>query len=189
MPRSLLDAVDLPAVRAAGARRSGAASTLLACLLEGQVLAFDPDDPDWSGGDDLVVGGASLGEEVRAALAEVGGNPESVAVTEGGRALALAAGSAAADATRIGAGRTLCLLGSDALADGRTWEGALAGAARPALLLLWIVAATEAASAAQMLTAAGWPCDRVEAGAPVELLAGLDHALAGSRARALLLVG
>ncbi|MGM0818462.1 MAG: hypothetical protein ACQETV_03630 [Actinomycetota bacterium] len=188
MPTSLLDAVDLAALRAAAARRTGGAAALLAALLEGQALAFDPDDPAWRGGDDLVVGGQTLGGQVRAALDEVGGHPEAVAVTEPGRALALAVGGAAAGASRVGAGRTLCLLDAAAVADGRTWEGALAGAGLPGLVVLWVLAAAEVGAAERLLDAAGWPCERVAADAPVELLAGLDRALARSTAGALLLV-
>ncbi|GEM_PF-5071722 len=187
MPTSLLDAVDLAAVRAAAGRRTGAAATLLAGLLEGQALAFDPDDPGWLGADDLVVGGAALGEELRRALDEAGGHPDAVAVTEPGRALALAAGGAAVGARRVGAGRTLCLLDAAALADGRTWEGALAGAGLPGLVVLWTLPAAEARAAERLLDAAGWPCERVAADAPVELLAGLDHVLAHATAGALLL--
>ena len=188
MRASLLDAVDLPAVREAAARRGGAAATLLACLLEGQALAFDPDDPDWVGGDRLVVGGDALGQEVRDALAEAGGHPDAVVVTDPGRAVAVAAGGAAVGATRAGAGRTLCLLDAAALADGRTWEGALAGVGLQGLVVLWTLQGGAAAAAAGLLDAAGWPCARVPADAPVELLAGLDHALARQGAGALLLV-
>ncbi len=188
MRASLLDAVDLPVVREAATRRAGAVATLLACLLEGQALAFDPDDPGWAGGDALVVGGDGLGEEVRHAVAEAGGHPDAVVVTEPGRAVAVAAGGAAVGATCAGAGRTLCLLDTAALADGRTWEGALAGAGLPGLVVLWTLPPAEAAVATRLLDAAGWPCERVAADAPVELLAGLDHALARATAGALLLV-
>lgn len=166
MPRSLLDGADLPVIRRAAAARPGRIAALLACLLEGGVVEYAPDEPDWADRDHVVVGT----EDLRAAI-EADGGPEAVLV-EGGRALAMAAGAACAGALDGGVARTYCLLDESALDDGAVWEAALVG---PGAALTAFVMTEEGAGARAMFDAAGWCVVEASADDPVALLGALDR--------------
>ncbi len=177
MPRSLLDDADLAAVRTAARRRGGVGAVPVACLMEGGALAHDPTDPQWADRDRLLVSGTSWRVAVTAALVDAGytGGAGQVPV-DGGRGLAVAAGAAAV-AELDGAGaRVYCLLDADALDEGLTWEGALAGARAPALTAIVLVAPSAVGRARRLFATAGWRTAVGAADDPVEVLGAFDLA-------------
>lgn len=190
MPRSLLDDADLAAVRAAAGSRGGVGAMPIACLLEGGAFAHDPADPAWADRDRLVVAGASLRAPVAAALADAGyADGGAHVVVAGGRGLAVAAGAAAVAGLDGGVARVYCLLDADTLDDGTTWEGALAGAAAPALTALVLVTPPVLDRAQRLFSTAGWRTGVGRATDPVEVLGAIDLAHAdAARAGAALAV-
>lgn len=169
LPRSLLDRVDLAAVRVAAAARSGEGAVVVSCLVEGGAVAWAADDPAWPDRDRIVVSSATL-----AAL--FAGTPDmpSPEVVPRGRALATAAGMAAVAAAEGAVFRVFCLLDEPALEDGALWESARA--ARAGTLVTIVVASTETARrAGGLFAAAGWRVAEALADDPVQVLCGLDR--------------
>lgn len=186
--RSLLDHVDLAAVRRAAARHDGPFATALACLVDGGVLTVDHDDPCWADRDRLVVGARSAVPAVAAWLGEPVTDPTTGAASwvgaEPGGALAMAVGAATSAALDGGVLRAWCLLDDAAISDGAVVEAAAlarrAGMAAPALLA--VVTPAGADHLAAQLAVAGWSGSRCLADDPAELLGALDHVL-GARER------
>lgn len=168
-PRSLFDDVDLAAVRAAAAARTGDTSVVVSCLVEGGVLAWAPDDPEWPDRDRVVVSSPRLAASF-AGIAGLG-RPD---VVDGGRALAAAAGAAAVGALEGGVFRVFCLLDEAAIEDGSLWEAARS--ARSGTLVAVVLApAGPARLAGRLLSAAGWCVAEAAADEPAEVLGGLDR--------------
>lgn len=184
MPRSYLDAADLGALRLAGLE-GGPAALALACLLEGGVAEFDPDDPEWADRDRVLVDPGLPLQAVVTVLERAGYHADDGRMGQGpGRVLAEAlraarAGKAAGDVYRV-----FVVLDGASLAQGAVWE-ALLEAAADALTPLTVLALDERAprpdsggwGVAEILRAAGWRVEAV-AGDPAEILGGLDRVLA-----------
>jgi transketolase len=170
--RSLLDGVDLGAVRAAAGRGTGPFATAIACLQEGGVLQHDPDDPDWPDRDRVIDGASALRRWERS---EIGLQPWWTSVPRG----ALGAGVGAALASHLDGGifRVWCLL-DGAGVDGASWDAARA-AVRYRLATLTVLALADGTDdLAQVLDAAGWRILRSSPREPVEVLGAMDRAVA-----------
>jgi transketolase N-terminal domain/subunit len=179
LPRSLLDGVDLGALRQAG---GGGFAGLVAALVTGGAVQQDPDEPEWADRDRFVLGAPAAREAVRAAFAASPDHPDSgwVDAGEAGRALALAYGMAAASRLEGGTFTVHCLVDAAALDDGRTWEVLRsARASRVRVLRPYAVLPDDGADAfARMLRAAGWVVATADAGDVIEILGALDQARA-----------
>jgi hypothetical protein len=172
VPPSLLDATDLAVVRAAAAGRAGPAAVVASCLVEGGVLAYAPDEPGWRDRDRLVV----ASREVAAVFA--GADCAEPVLVEGGRALAVAAGLAAASTVDGDVFRVFCLLDADVVDDGAVWEAA--NAARSSTLVAVVVGAgAPVRRAGEMFASAGWCTATADADDPVEVMGALDRAYRG----------
>jgi len=97
----------------------------------------------------------------------------------GGDALALALGAALASRLDGSVWRSWCLLGEDAVDDGRLWEVATAAREARADMLTVLGAGTAAAA---LWHACGWTVHTAPAGDPAWLLGALDHAVAAGPA-------
>lgn len=179
---SLLDHVDLPALRAAAAGLGPPFGVLAACLVAGGALAHDPDEPDWADRDRLVPGDTAAAAALSAALLAAG-HPGGVDPLPAHEAAPFAAGLAAASRLDGAIFRTWCVLGRDGLAHGATWEAARTGREAGLRTLTALVAAdAEAcADARAVFGAAGWRVATCRGDDPAEVLAALDHALAADR--------
>jgi hypothetical protein len=168
LPRSLLDGVDLPAVRAASARGRGELATALACLRAGGVLQHDPDDPQWMDRDRVIDGAGALGTS----------GPGSWWSSALGRdALALALGAGLSSSLDGGIFRVWCLLDETA-DDGRTWDAARTAAAQACATLTVVTSGSPDVRVADLLRAAGWPTFAATSDEPVEVLGAMDRAVA-----------
>ena len=174
MRRSLLDTADIPALRARA--RAGAAAGMAGALIDTGLLQFDPDDPEWSDRDRLVVAGPEAVAAVRERLADAGAELERTAQVAGGDALAIALGAAVASRLDGEVWRAWCVLDESICDDGRTWEAARAAAAAE-LRTLTVLGVGDAS--AGLWRACGWSVHVVPPADPVWLLGAMDQALVG----------
>ncbi len=173
MPRSLLDSVDLRALR--GLTTGGAASWA-ACLVDAGVAQLDPGDPGWGDRDRIVAtAGTTVALERRLQAAGWRSGQGYVGAATGGQALGLAFGAGVASALDGAVWRAWCLLDEDACDDGGVWEVARAAADTAADTVGALVAG---AATAALWRASGWAVRTVPDDEPVRLLGALDHALA-----------
>lgn len=173
-PRSLLDDVDLTALRATALGLPGAWATAVACLGEGGALTWDALDPAWADRDRLVVGAQAALPAVRAAFgldASGAFQPQPVA-----DALAVAVEQATASGAAGDPYRVLCLLGAGAARNGAVWEAAVTAAERRLGALVLIVLEAPIRNTEAMLQAAGWSTLRARSDDPVAVLGALDRA-------------
>lgn len=190
MTRSLLDRADLVTIRRAARRYPGPFATVVACLVDGRLLQYDPDDPDWSDRDRLVAGDPDAERAAASALSATGATADRALVTASpGVALALATGAALASGIDGGIFRVWCLLGSWAVSDGLVWEGARAAVAgeTASLSVVAVARANEAERIAALFAAAGWLVRRAAATDAIEMLGALDHTITASRRPVLVL--
>lgn len=172
MVRSLLDAADLRALRAAGA--GSASNAVAAALIDSGLLQFDADDPDWEERDRLIASGPLVTAAVARRLAAAGAQGDAVisATRTGGEAMALAYGAAMASGADGGVWRVWCLLDAAATDDGRVWEIARAAAEGHAQFLGVLVAGNDGAA---LWRACGWTVHEAPADDPAWVLGALDQ--------------
>lgn len=164
--RSLLDDVDVAALRRQASERTGIFAGVVAALMDTGVVQHDPDDPGWSDRDRLVAGGP---EAARPFLL---GEP--VLRCEAGTALRQAVDAGVASTSGGGIYRVWCLLDPGAAEHGGTWEAARAAADAGCAE---ITAVCPSGLLADLLVLAGWR--RVPSvGDPLSVFAALDRALA-----------
>ena len=202
MPRSFLDAADLAALRRAGLE-GGPAALALACLLEGGVAEFDPEEPEWADRDRVLVDPALPLHAVAAVLDRAGYHADDGRMGQGpGRVLAEALRAARASKAAGDVYRVFAVLDGASLAQGAVWEALLQAAADALTPLTLLVLAPTPASApapttsnletsahiragvsrlevGDVLRAAGWRVEEASAEA-AEILGGLDRLLAPS---------
>ena len=172
MARSLLDTVDLSALRELVAK--GPADAVAACLVDAGVLQFDPDDPEWLDRDRVVACAPDVAAALGHRLTAAGADPDFVVTTTrtGGDALALALGAATASRMDGDAWRSWCVLDPEACEDGRVWEVARAARAAGAETLGAFVTGGDSAA---LWRACGWSVYEAPADDPVWLLGALDQ--------------
>jgi transketolase N-terminal domain/subunit len=181
--RSLFDTADLGSLRAlltdAGAPELGVLRVLLAC----GAVAHDPADPGWADRDHVVLGGEAVCAAAEDAFPGAGyppsrpGSPPAGRVEDGGRALGVALGMAAASSMDGGVARVWCVLDATVADDGAVWEAA-ASAAQTATGTL--VAVVVGGPGAQRWASCGWDVHEAAARDLPGVLGALDQALAAS---------
>ena len=172
MARSLLDTADLAALR--GLVTGGPEAALVAGLVDGGLLQFDPDDPEWLDRDRVVACGDSIAAALGTRLTAAGADPDFVVTTAraGGDALGLALGAATASTMDGSPWRSWCVLDEQACDDGRIWEVARAAVVAGAGVLAALVAGGDSAG---LWRACGWHVIEAPADDPVWLLGALDQ--------------
>lgn len=188
--RSLLDRADLATIRRAAARYPGLFATIAACLIDGGLAQFDPDDPDWDDRDRVLVGDEEAAKALTAALAAAGANAHRAVVRAApGVAVCLATGAAMASGVDGGLFRVWCLISETAVTDGLVWEGARAAAAAGVhgLAVLAVARRTDTSALSSLFAAAGWQVRQAAADDVIELLGAMDHALASTTGPVLVL--
>jgi len=184
-PRSLLDGVDLAALRRAG-HEGGPTGLVLSCLFDSGLVQHDPDDPEWSDRDRVLIDPALPLHPVAAVMARVNYPSDSARLGQGsGRVMADAVGLAHSSHAAGEVFRVFALLAQASLVDGGVWAALVrAGQERLGALTLLIVGdpACDPVPEPQAILTAAHFWHRAVAADPAEILSTLDQRFAAASA-------